>query len=185
MASGSAPTDAHPTPKEAEVLFDKLKTPRDAFTFKLGSALKMENKVLDMLGDLEKKASHEELKQQFRHHADETRQHIRNLEMAFQAIGEEPDEHANLVIEAIDKEGKANIKMADDAIADSVILAGAEATEHHEIATYEWLIANAEALGEQQVVPLLQQNLEQEQHTLEEVRQAAQRLARETVGASA
>jgi ferritin-like metal-binding protein YciE len=166
-------------------MFDKLKTPRDAFTFKLGSALKMENKVLDMLGDLEREASREELKQQFRHHAEETRQQIRNVEMAFEAIGEEPDDKPNLVIEAIDKEGKANVKMADDAIADSVILAGAEATEHHEIATYEWLIANAEALGEQQVVPLLQQNLEQEQHTLDEVRQAAQRLARETAGASA
>ena len=166
-------------------MFDKLKTPRDAFTFKLGSALKMENKVLDMLGDLEREASREELKQQFRHHAEETRQQIRNVEMAFEAIGEEPDDKPNLVIEAIDKEGKANVKMADDAIADSVILAGAEATEHHEIATYEWLIANAEALGEQQVVPLLQQNLEQEQHTLDEVRQAARRLARETAGASA
>jgi ferritin-like metal-binding protein YciE len=166
-------------------MFDKLKTPRDAFTFKLGSALKMENKVLDMLGDLEGEASREELKQQFRHHAEETRQQIRNVEMAFEAIGEEPDDKPNLVIEAIDKEGKANVKMADEAIADSVILAGAEATEHHEIATYEWLIANAEALGEQQVVPLLQQNLEQEQHTLDEVRQAAQRLARETAGASA
>jgi ferritin-like metal-binding protein YciE len=166
-------------------MFDKLKTPRDAFTYKLGSALKMENKVLDMLGDLEREASREELKQQFRHHAEETRQQIRNVEMAFEAIGEEPDDKPNLVIEAIDKEGKANVKMADDAIADSVILAGAEATEHHEIATYEWLIANAEALGEQQVVPLLQQNLEQEQHTLDEVRQAAQRLARETAGASA
>jgi ferritin-like metal-binding protein YciE len=166
-------------------MFDKLNTPRDAFTFKLGSALKMENKVLDMLGDLEEKAHHDELKQQFRHHADETRQHVRNVEQAFELLGEKPDENANLVIEAIDKEGKVNIKMADDAIVDNVILAGAEATEHHEIATYEWLIANAQALGHQNVVPLLQRNLESEQHTLDEVRQAAQRLARETAGAAA
>jgi ferritin-like metal-binding protein YciE len=166
-------------------MFDKLNTPREAFTYKLGSALKMENKVLDMLGDLEAEAHHDELKQQFRHHADETRQHVRNVEQAFQLLGEEPDDKANLVIEAIDKEGKANIKMADDAIVDNVILAGAEATEHHEIATYEWLIANAQALGHKDVIPLLQQNLESEQHTLDEVRQSAQRLARETAGAAA
>jgi ferritin-like metal-binding protein YciE len=170
--------------KEADV-FDKLKTPHDAFTFKLGSALKMENKVLDMLGDLEKEAQHGELKQQFHHHADETRQHVRNVEQAFQLLGQDPDDRPNLVIEAIDKEGKANIKMADDALVDNVILAGAEATEHHEIATYEWLIANAQALGHRDVLPLLQQNLESEQHTLEGVRQAAQRLARETAGAAA
>jgi ferritin-like metal-binding protein YciE len=166
-------------------VFDKLKTPRDAFTYKLGSTLKMENKVLDMLGDLEKEAHHDELKQQFRHHADETRQQISNVEQAFQILGEEPDDKPNLVIEAIDKEGKANIKMAEDGMVDSVILAGVEATEHHEIATYEWLIANAQALGEQQIVPLLQQNLEQEQHTLDEARMAAQRLARETASAAA
>jgi ferritin-like metal-binding protein YciE len=166
-------------------MFDKLKTPRDAFTFKLGSALKMENKVLDMLEDLEQEAQHQELKQQFRHHADETRQQIRNIEQAFEALGEDVDDKPNAVIEAIDKEGKANIKMADDAIVDTVILAGAEATEHHEIATYEWLIADAEALGEERIVPLLQQNLEQEQHTLDELRQAAQRMTRESVATAA
>jgi ferritin-like metal-binding protein YciE len=166
-------------------MFDKLKTPGDAFTYKLGSALKMENTVLEMLGNLEQEAQRDELKQQFRHHADETRQHVRNVEQAFTLLGEKPDDKANLVIEAIDKEGKANIKMADDALVDNVILAGAEATEHHEIATYEWLIANAEALGHQDVIPLLQQNLESEQHTLDEVRQAAQRMARQTAGAAA
>jgi ferritin-like metal-binding protein YciE len=166
-------------------VFDKLKTQRDAFTFKLGSALKMEGKVLDMLGDLEEEAQRADLKQQLHHHADETRQQIRNVEQAFQALGEEPDDKPNLVIEAIEKEGKANIKMADDAIVDSVILAGAEVTEHHEIATYEWLIANAQALGEQKVVPLLQQNLDQEQHMLDAARLSAQRLASETAGAAA
>jgi ferritin-like metal-binding protein YciE len=163
-------------------VFDKLKTPRDVLTFKLGSALKMENKVLDMLGDLEEKAQHPELKEQFRHHAEETRTQIRNIEQAFGAIGEEPDENPCLVIEAIDKEGKANIKMADDAIVDNVILSGAAETEHHEIAVYETLITHAEALGQQDVVTLLRQNLQQEQHTLDEVRGHAQRLARETVG---
>jgi ferritin-like metal-binding protein YciE len=166
-------------------VFERLKTPQDAFTYKLGSALKMENKVLDMLGDLEGEAQRDELKQQFRHHADETRQHVRNVEQAFQMIGQEPDENLNVVIEAIDKEGKANIKMADESLVDNVILAGVESTEHHEIATYEWLIANAQALGKQDVATLLQQNLESEQHTLDEVRKAAQRLARETAGAAA
>ena len=39
------------------------------------------------------------------------------------------------------------------------------------------LITQARALGEQQVVSLLQQNLEQEQHTLEEVKRASEQLA--------
>jgi ferritin-like metal-binding protein YciE len=37
----------------------------------------------------------------------------------------------------------------------------------------------AEAMGEQDIVALLQENLEQEQHTLEEVKRASQQLAQE------
>ena len=51
----------------------------------------------------------------------------------------------------------------------------------HEIAVYEELITFAQAMGRDDVVALLQANLEQEQHTLEEVRRAAERIAQETL----
>ena len=159
-------------------MFEKLKTPEDLFHFKLGAALTMENTVLEMLGNLEEAAQQEQLKDQFRHHADETRQQIANLEQAFGALGEEPDDSPCPAIQGIDKEGKANIKKADDNVVDAVILSGAAETEHHEIAVYEGLITEADAMGKQDIVRLLQQNLEQEQHTLEEIKQATQELAR-------
>jgi ferritin-like metal-binding protein YciE len=152
-------------------MFDKLKNQRDVFGHKLGSALTMEQDVLEMLGDLEDEAQRDELKQQFRHHAEETRQQIDNIEQAFRAMGEEPDDSPCLVTKALDKEAKANIKMADDSVVDAVILSGAAATEHHEIAVYESLITQAEQMGQPDVVRLLQQNLEMEQHTLDEVKQ--------------
>ena len=65
--------------------------------------------------------------------------------------------------------------MADDSVLDSVILSGAAETEHHEIAVYEALIAQAEQFDQPEVVQLLQQNLEIEQHTLDEVKRAQQR----------
>ena len=160
-------------------MFERLNTPKELFHYKLGAALKMENTVLSMLGDLEENAQREQLKQQFSHHAEETRQQIRNIEQAFSAIGEEPDDSPCPAIEGIEKEGKANIKKADDSVVDAVILSGAAETEHHEIAVYEGLITHAEAMGKQDVVQLLQRNLEQEQHTLEEVKQATEQLARE------
>jgi ferritin-like metal-binding protein YciE len=156
-------------------MFEKLNTPREVFGHQLGSALTMEQDVLDMLGDLEDKARSNELKQQFHHHADETRQQIDNIEQVFRALGEEPDDSPCQVTKALDKEAKANIKMADDSVVDSVILSGAAETEHHEIAVYEALIAQAEHFAKPDVVQLLQQNLEMEQHTLEEVKQAQQR----------
>jgi ferritin-like metal-binding protein YciE len=166
-------------------VFERLNTPQELFSFKLGAALKMENKVLDMLGDLEEESQRDKLKQQFRHHAEETREQIRNIEQAFRAIGEEPDDSPCPAIEGLDKEGKANIKKADDSVVDAVILSGAAETEHHEIAVYEGLITHAEAMGNEEVVRLLSQNLEQEQHTLEEVKNATRELARETAGATA
>jgi ferritin-like metal-binding protein YciE len=60
-----------------------------------------------------------------------------------------------------------------------VILSGAADTEHHEISVYEGLITKADAMGDQDVVALLQENLEQEQHTLEEVKRASRQLAQE------
>jgi ferritin-like metal-binding protein YciE len=163
-------------------MFDRIENRTDLFAYQLGSALKMENTVLEMLGDLEEKAQREELSQQFRHHADETRNQIRNLEAVFAALGMDPDENACPAIEGIQKEGQANVKKTDDQLVDAVILAGAAETEHHEIAVYENLIMQAETMDEQDVVGLLQENLEQEQHTLEEVKRAAQTLSREIAG---
>jgi ferritin-like metal-binding protein YciE len=160
-------------------MFEKLNSPQEVFSFKLGAALKMENTVLEMLGDLEEAAQREQLKQQFAHHADETRQQIRNLEQAFHALGEEPDDQPCPAIDGIEKEGKANMKKADDSVIDAVILSGAAETEHHEIAVYEGLITSAEAMGKDDIVGLLRENLEQEQHTLEEVKHATEQLARE------
>ena len=158
-------------------MFDKIETPRGLFTYKLGSALTMERTVLDMLGQLEEAARGQELKQQLHHHANETRQQIANIEQAFTALGAEVDDKPCAAIEGIEKEGQQLLKMADETLTDAVILGSAAATEHHEIAVYEGLITKAEAMGEQDVVALLQENLEQEQHTLEEVKKASQKEA--------
>ena len=150
-------------------MFERLNTPEELFSYKLGAALKMENTVLEMLGDLEENSTREELKQQFRHHADETREQIQNIEQSFEALGQEPDDSPCPAIEGLEKEGKANIKKTDDTLVDNVILSGAAETEHHEIAMYETLIAHADGLAEHDVARLLRENLEQERHALGEV----------------
>ena len=60
---------------------------------------------------------------------------------------------------------------------DGALASGATHVEHYEIATYEGLLAQAEAMGEEDVVALLQENLEQEQQTLGKVEATAVRLA--------
>jgi ferritin-like metal-binding protein YciE len=163
-------------------MFERLNNPEELFNYKLGAALKMENTVLEMLDENAEAARDSELEQLFRHHQEETRQHIANLEKVFQAFGWEPDDSPCPAIEGIEKEGKTNLKKADDALADAVLTSGATETEHHEIAVYEGLITHAQAMGKGNVVDLLRQNLEVEEHTLEEVKRAAEKVAAATSG---
>jgi ferritin-like metal-binding protein YciE len=153
-------------------VIDRIESPKDLLKFKLGAALKMENTVLEMLYKLRDEARSDELKHLFRHHADETRGQIDNIVQAFAMLGTDADEKPCPTIEAIDKESKANMKIASEQMLDAVILSGAAETEHHEIAVYEALIILTEELGEHDVVTRLRENLGQEQHTLEEVTRA-------------
>jgi ferritin-like metal-binding protein YciE len=159
-------------------MFERLNTPEEIFSFKLGAALKMENTILDMLGDLEEHAQREELKQSLRQHAQETHRHVENIEAAFRQLGEEPDDSPCPAIDGLKSEGKATIKKTDDSVVDAVILSAAAETEHHEIAVYESLITNAEARGASEVVALLRENLQSEQQTLEQVKRTAEEVAR-------
>ena len=43
-------------------MFERLNSPQELFSFKLGAALKMENTVLEMLGKLEEEAQRDQLK---------------------------------------------------------------------------------------------------------------------------
>ncbi len=154
-----------------------IETPRDLYVHKLGAALKMENTILEMLPELEEKANDTELKNALRQHYGETQRHVANLERAFDALGADADESPCPTIEGLEKEGQANLKMVDEGLNDHVIIGGVTETEHHEIAVYEGLITKAEAMGEQDVVALLQENLENEEATLQKAQQTAQQLA--------
>jgi ferritin-like metal-binding protein YciE len=158
---------------------ERIDSPQELVEFKLGSALHMEHDVLDALGKLEEKAQSPQLKQLFAHHADETRTQISNLEQSFSALGVEPNEKPCPTMEAHEKEGRTNLAIASDNLVDAVALSSAAETEHYEIAVYESLIRQAEALGKQDIVGRLQENLQQEQHTLEEVTRAMDDNARE------
>jgi ferritin-like metal-binding protein YciE len=160
-----------------------IETPQELYIHKLGAALKMENTILDMLPQLEEQANDSQLKQALRQHFDETQRHVANIEQAFQALGAEVDESPCPAIEGLEKEGQANLKTVDDSLNDHVIIGGVNETEHHEIAVYEGLITKAEAMGEQDVVALLQENLENEEATLQKARLMSQQLAQRTATA--
>lgn len=150
-------------------MFEKLNNPQEALNWQLGAALTMEREIVDMLDELIDESQDESVKQAFRGHQAETRGHVQNLEESFRLLGWEVDDSPCPTIKAIEKEGKANIKKSDEAIVDSVILAGAMETEHHEIAVYENLIMQMQSLGQNEAARLLSRNLHEEQQALEKV----------------
>jgi ferritin-like metal-binding protein YciE len=162
----------------------KISNTDELFLANLGSALRLENTVEKMLGTLAEEAQSTELRQQLRHHREETHAQIRNLQQVFRALGKEPDESPCLPIEAIEKQSQMRLKLVDENIKDDVILAGCAETEHLEIAVYENLIAPADAMGHEDVVALLGENLEQEQHALGEVLKATLANAQREAAAS-
>lgn len=166
-------------------MFEKLETPEDIFSFKLGAALTMERKLVEVLEELEEEAQRPEIKQALREHREQTRQHAVNLEQCFKLLDEEIDDSPCPAIEGLAKEGKATIRKTDESVVDAVILSAASESEHHEIAVYETLIANAEARGATEVAALLSQNLEQEQHALEVARSAMRKIASEGIAVGA
>ena len=101
-------------------MFEKLRTPEEAYNYKLGSALTMERDIVEMLDGLIEESRDETLKQLLRVHQEETRGHARNIEQAFAAFGWEVDDSPCIVVEAIDKEGKLNIRKADESLVDSI-----------------------------------------------------------------
>jgi ferritin-like metal-binding protein YciE len=156
----------------------EINDPKALFVHQLGEALNMERTVLTMLKSNEEAASEPKLKELFAHHRDETEGQIRNLEQAFSSLGKKAEGHTCHAMDGMKKESKDLIGKTAPELVDGVLAGGATHVEHYEIATYEGLISNAEAMGADDVVALLQENLEQEQHTLTEVQEVGESLSK-------
>jgi ferritin-like metal-binding protein YciE len=151
---------------------------RKLFVHQLGEALNMERTTLTILKENERAAKDPQVKQLFAHHRGETEGQIANLEQAFAALGEEPAGHVCKGMDGMKKEAQDLIDKVAPELLDGALATASTHVEHYEIATYEGLRTAAEAMGQEDVVALLAENLEQEQHTLREAEQSAQRLTR-------
>jgi ferritin-like metal-binding protein YciE len=156
----------------------QISDPQQLFVHKLGATLTMEQTVVTMLKELSGKANDTELKQQLSHHREETEQQIRNLNQIFAALGTQPQTQPCPVIDGLDKEGKETLQQTTPELHDAVILSGCAEVEHHEIAVYDGLITMAEQLDQDDIVALLEENLDQEEHTLKEVEKAFEQQAK-------
>jgi ferritin-like metal-binding protein YciE len=128
---------------------------------------------------LQEEASDEELALGFEEHLEETRQHVQNVELAFEKLGKKPTAEKCPGIEGIKQEHDDFVTKESPSqdVLDSFLTGAGARTEHYEIAAYEGLVTMAEAMGEIEVVELLTENLEQEKTALEMLKAIGKRLA--------
>jgi ferritin-like metal-binding protein YciE len=138
----------------------------DLFYALLDDVYSAEKELLKALPGLAMKSTNKTLRQAFADHRDETEEHVRRLEKVFGAIGKTPRGKVCEAVLSIIAEGQQVIdEVEDGAVRDAGILAAAQVAEHYQIARYETLRAWAELLGEDEIVELLSDTLEEEKHT--------------------
>ncbi len=155
---------------------NKLVEPEELFHYQIRSALMMEDRSLEALKDLHEAARDQKIKKLFAHHADETREQITNLEKIFRLLNAEATTAPSPASTGIKKQAAGLLEKTDSKLHDQVALMSALGNEHFEIAAYSGLILQAKQLGSTDAAGLLQENLDQETHTSEELASALQEI---------
>jgi ferritin-like metal-binding protein YciE len=162
-------------------------SPEQLFVHELKDIYYAEKALTKTLPQLAREASDRELEGAFRSHLKETEKHVANLERVFEHLGKRPEAHPCPGIEGIKKEHDEFVSNeSPSAEVLNAFLTGAGArTEHYEIAAYEGLITMAEAMGEDEVARLLNENLAQEQNALRKIQTIGKRLAQQGAATAA
>ena len=148
----------------------ELTTPRDLFLHELGDILYVEKELVnEVLPKLIGEVQDTKFRKGLEKHREETRGHITNIEQVFDELGESPKTEECIGFEGLKKEQEKLADEASEDLMDLVNTGAAARTEHYEIAAYTGLIEMARALGEQNAVTLLDENLKSEKETLRQV----------------
>ena len=143
-----------------------MKTGADLFKHELQDLYDAEFRQAQALTEMAENASDGKLTEALRVHREETQGHIKRLESVFEAIGEKPEKEACAAVIGLVKEYK---DFAGEDPSDKVLnVFTAEAAlkaEHYEIVSYSGLIKLAGQMGRREVIDLLEQNLDEELST--------------------
>jgi ferritin-like metal-binding protein YciE len=163
-----------------------MNDPRELFLHELGDILYAERMLVKALPKMAQEATESTLRDAFEKHLGVSKQHVTNIEKAFETVGEPAKAEQCPGIEGIKKEHDEFVTKEDPStdVLDMFLTGAAARTEHYEIAAYTGLITMAKALRETDAANLLSENLTQEKAALETVTTISKTLAG-TIPASA
>jgi len=132
---------------------------RETFVEELKDLYDAEKQLLKALPKMAKAAEHEELKEAFETHLQETEGHVHRLEQVFKLMEQPVKAKKCKAMQGLIQEGEELIR---DEEGDAALICAAQKVEHYEIASYGSLQAWARLMGEQDVIELVGETLGEE-----------------------
>ena len=152
----------------------KMETLQELYVEQLRDIYDAENQLMKALPKMAKEATNEELKAAFEHHLEQTEEQISRLDRIFEELGEKSKGHKCKAMLGLIEEGKELMgEDADEDVMDAGLICAAQKIEHYEIATYGCLRTYAEMLGFDEQADLLQETLDEEKDTDENLTELA------------
>jgi len=143
-----------------EAKFDEL------FKEELEDLYDAEKQIIQALPKMVEAASSEELKSAFEEHLEQTKEQVKRLDRVFKSIGEKPQGKTCEGMQGLLKEGEKIIaEIPKSPVLDAAIIGAAQKVEHYEISGYGTARTMAEMLGQQDAAELLEETLEEEKAT--------------------
>lgn len=137
-----------------------------------------EKRLTKAIPKLIKESSSDELTAALETHLGETENQVSRLERAFQALGESAKGKECKGIKGIIDEGDEHVgeDFADAGLRDATIIGAAQRVEHYEMAAYGTAIAHARLLGQDDIVELLEETLDEEKAADEKLTEVAEQI---------
>jgi ferritin-like metal-binding protein YciE len=135
----------------------------DLFLHELRDLYSAEKQLVDALPKMARAASHEDLRDAFEEHLEETRGQIDRLEHIFSHLGERPEGGHCEAMEGLIEEGEEIIQEnGEPHVKDAALIAAAQRVEHYEMAGYGAARTYANELGHSNAASLLDDTLSEE-----------------------
>ena len=151
-----------------------MQTIEELFEHELKDMYSGEHALLDALEQMAGESSDKEIKKGFLQHRKETQGQIKRLEKIFKMMGQKAEAGTCHGIEGLIKEKKAFMKeRPSEGLVEFFNIGAAQKAERYEITSYENLIDMADKLGLSEAVELLEQNLQEEEATLNRLKAIA------------
>ena len=158
--------------QEAPVSLDTL---QDLYVEELKDIYSAENQILKALPKMARAANSDQLRSAFEDHVVMTREQVRRLDTIFDELGTSPRGKHCKGMEGLIEEGSELMEEdADPDVRDAGLISAAQRVEHYEIAAYGTVRTYAKQLGLTNHAQLLQQTLDEEGETDQQLSRLAE-----------